>query len=169
MRRYHLVLPSNLVLVLKTTVMTEGMVVQLDPTFNFVEALTPFVERLMLQQYSPDAWIRRLGKTVPDVAWFATEFPQHLRRLLGELERGTLKFDIQPTGLDPVFKRAERIANRIVLGVIVAALIVGLSMLVSAYRPGVPGVWEVVLTIGFTLAGVLAVYLVWSIFRSSRH
>ena len=80
-----------------------------------------------------------------------------------------MKIDIQPTGLDPMFKRAERIANRIVLGVIFAAFIVGLSMLTSAYRPGVPGVWEVVLTIGFTLAGVLAVYLVWSIFRSSRH
>jgi ubiquinone biosynthesis protein len=168
-RRYHLVLPSNLVLVLKTTVMTEGMVVQLDPSFNFVEALTPFVERLMLQQYSPTAWARRLSKTLPDLAWFATEFPQHLRRLLGELERGTLKFDIQPTGLDPVFKRAERIANRIVLGVIVAALIVGLPMLVSAYRPEVPGVWEMLLIIGLTLAGVLALYLVWSIFRSGHH
>lgn len=168
-RRYHLVLPSNLILVLKTTVMTEGMVVQLDPSFNFVEALTPFVERLMLQQYSPTAWARRLSKTLPDLAWFATEFPQHLRRLLSELERGTLKVDIQPTGLEPVFKRAERIANRIVLGVIVAALIVGLSMLVSAYRPGVPGVWEVLLTVGLILAGVLAFYLVWSIFRSGHH
>jgi len=168
-RRYHLVLPSNLMLLLKTTVMTEGMAVQLDPSFNLVEALSPYVERLMLQQNSPVAWARRLGKTIPDLAWLATEFPQHLRRLIGELERGTLKFDIQPTGLDPVFKRAERIANRIVLGVIVAALIVGLSMLVSAYRPGVTGVWDVVLTIGLTLAGVLAVYLIWSIFRSSRH
>jgi hypothetical protein len=56
-----------------------------------------------------------------------------------------------------------------VLAVIVAAFIVGLSMLISAYRPGVPGLWEVVLTIGFTLAGVLALYLVWSIFRSGRH
>jgi ubiquinone biosynthesis protein len=168
-RRYYLVLPSNLVLVLKTTVMTEGMVVQLDPSFNFVEALTPFVERLMLQQNSPTAWVRRLGKTIPDLAWFATEFPQHLRRLLGELERGSLKIGIQPTGLDPLFKRAERIANRIVLGVIFAAFIVGLAMLTSAYRPGVPGVWEVVLAVGFTLAGVLALYLVWSIFRSSRH
>ena len=145
------------------------MVAQLDPSFNLVEALTPYVERLMLQQYSPTAWVRRLGKTIPDLAWFATEFPQHLRRLLGELERGSLKIDIQPTGLDPVFKRAERIANRIVLGIIVAALIVGLSMLISAYRPGVPGVWEVVLTIGLTLAGVLALYLVWSIFRSGHH
>ena len=168
-RRYHLVLPPNLVLVLKTTVMTEGMVVQLDPSFNFVEALTPVVERLMLQQYSPTAWVRRLSKTLPDLAWFATEFPQHLRRLLGEQERGTLKLDIQPTGLEPVLKRAERMANRLVLGVIVAALIVGLSMLVSAYRPGVPGVWEVLLTIGLTLAGVLVIYLIWNIFRSGRH
>ena len=123
----------------------------------------------MLQQYSPAAWARRLGKTLPDLAWFATEFPQHLRRLLGELERGSLKIDIQPTGLDPVFKRAERIANRIVLGVIVAALIVGLSMLISVYRPGVTGVWDVVLTVGFTLVGALALYLIWSIFRSGRH
>ncbi len=168
-RRYHLVLPSNLVLLLKTTVMTEGMAMQLDPSFNLVEALTPYVERLMLQQYSPAAWARRLGKMIPDLAWLFTEFPQHLRRLMGELERGTLKFDIQPTGLEPLFKRVERIANRIVLGIIVAALIVGLSMLVSAYRPGVPGVWEVVLTIGLTLAGVLAIYLVWSIFRSGHH
>ena len=68
-----------------------------------------------------------------------------------------------------MFKRAERIANRIVLGVIVAALIVGLSMLISVYRPGVTGVWDVVLTIGFTLAGVLAIYLVWSILRSGHH
>jgi len=169
-RRYHLVLPSNLVLLLKTTiVVTEGIVVALDPSFNIVEALTPYVERLMLQQYAPSAWGRRLGKMIPDLAWLATEFPQHLRRLMGELEQGTLKFDIQPTGLEPVFKRAERIANRIVLGIIVAALIVGLSMLVSAYRPGMPGVWEVVLTVGLTLAGVLAIYLVWSIFRSGHH
>jgi ubiquinone biosynthesis protein len=168
-RLYHLVLPSNLMLLLKTTIMTEGMVVQLDPSFNLIEALTPYVERLMLQQYSPTAWARRLSKTIPDLAWLATEFPQRLRRLMGELERGNLKFDIQPTGLDPVFKRAERIANRIVLGVIVAALIVGLSMLISAYRPGVTGVWDVVLPIGFTLAGVLAIYLVWSIFRSGHH
>ena len=167
-RCYHLVLPSNLVLLLKTTIMMEGMVAQLDPSFNLVEALTPYVERLMLQQYSLAVWARRLGKTIPDLAWLANEFPQHLRRLIGELERGSLKFDIQPTGLDPVFKRAERLANRVVLGIIIAALIVGLSMLVSAYRPGVPGVWEVLLTIGLTLAGVLAVYLVWSIFRSGR-
>jgi ubiquinone biosynthesis protein len=86
MRRYYLVLPSNLMLLLKTMVMTEGIAVQLDPSFNFVEALTPYVERLMLQQNSPAAWARRLGKTIPDLAWLASEFPQQLRRLKRTLQ-----------------------------------------------------------------------------------
>jgi ubiquinone biosynthesis protein len=169
MRRHQLALPSDLSLLLKTTVMSEGMGVQLNPSFSLVGVLTPYAEKFMLQQNSPGAWAKRLGKTIPDLAWLATEFPQQLRRLLSEMDRGSLKIDIQPTGLEPLFKRAERIANRIVLGVIVAAFIVGLAMLMSAYRPGGAGLLQVVLTIGFALAAVLALYLVWSIFRSRHH
>ncbi len=169
MRRHQLILPSNLSLLLKTTAMSESMGEQLDPSFNLADVLTPYAEKFMLQQNSPVAWARRFGKAGMDLAWLAVELPQQLRRLLGELDRGALKIDIQPTGLDPLLKRAERIANRIVLGVIVAAFIVGLAMLMSAYHPGGSGLLQVVLTIGFVLAGVLALYLVWSILRSGRH
>jgi len=169
MRQHQLILPSNLSLLLKTMTMSEGMGEQLDPSFRLADVLTPYAEKFMLQQNSPGAWARRLGKAGVDLAWLAVELPRQLRRLLGELERGALKVDIQPTGLDPLFKRAERIANRIVLGVIVAAFIVGLAMLISAYHPGGSGLLEVVLTIALTVAGVLAVYLVWSIFRSGHH
>ena len=169
MRRHQLILPSSLSLLLKTMAMSEGMGAQLDPSFRLVDVLTPYAEKFMLQQNSPGAWARRFGKAGVDLAWLAVELPQQLRRLLGELDRGALKIDIQPTGLDPLFKRAERIANRIVLGVIVAAFIVGLAMLMSAYHPGGSGLLQVVLTIGFALAGVLALYLIWSIFRSGHH
>jgi ubiquinone biosynthesis protein len=168
-RRHHLALPSKLTLLLKTTIMTEGMAVQLDPSFNLVEALTPYVERLMLQQNSPAAWARRFGKAVPDLLWLATELPQQVRQLVGELERGSLKIAIQPTGLDSMINRAERIANRIVLGSIVAAFIIGLAVLLSVSHPAGSALWSWVLTIGFAVAAVLGLYLVWSIFRSGRH
>jgi ubiquinone biosynthesis protein len=169
MRRHQLIFPSNLSLLLKTMAMSEGMGEQLDPSFNLADVLTPYAEKFMVQQNSPVAWARRLGKAGVDLAWLAVELPQQLRRLLSELDRGALKIDIQPTGLDPLFKRAERIANRIVLGVIVAAFIVGLAMLISAYHPGGSGLLQVILTIGFVLAGVLALYLIWGIFRSGHH
>ena len=168
-RRHHLVLPSRLTMLLKTTITTEGMAVQLDPSFNLVEALTPYVKRLMLQENSPVAWASRFGKAVPDLLWLATELPLLVRQLVGDLDRGSLKIAVQPTGLDSTFNRAERIANRIVLGSIVAAFIIALAVLLSVAHPGGSPVWSGALTIGFVVAAVLGLYLVWSIFHSGRH
>jgi hypothetical protein len=43
---------------------------------------------------------------------------------------------VQPAGVEPLLRRLERTANRLVLGVIVAASIIGLTVLVAAYHPG---------------------------------
>ena len=168
-RRHHLVLPSKLTMLLKTTVTTDGMAVQLNPSFNLVEELTPYVKRLMLQENSPAAWATRFGQAVPDLLWLATELPQQVRQLVGDLDRGSLKIAVQPTGLDSTFNRAEGIANRIVLGSIVAAFIIGLAVLLSVAHPEASPLWSGALTIGFIVAAVLGLYLVWSIFRSGRH
>lgn len=168
-RRYQLVLPSNLSLLFKTMTMCEGMGVQLDPSFRLAEVLAPYAKQLMLQLNSPSAWTKRLGKAGVDLAWLATDLPPRLRRLLDKLDRGVLKIDVQPTGLDPVFRDAERIANRIVLGVVVAAFIIALAILMSVYRPVGSALGQVFFLIGFVLAVVLALYLVWGIFRSGRY
>jgi ubiquinone biosynthesis protein len=59
--------------------------------------------------------------------------------------------------------------NRVVLGIITASFIIGLAILTAVYRP--PG-WErlagIVFTAGFILAGMLGMYLAWTILRSSR-
>ena len=167
-RRYQLVLPTNLSQLLKTMAMCEGLGAQLDPSFSLAEVLAPYAKQLMLQQNSPRAWTGRLGKATMDLALLYTDLPERLRRLLDALERGVLKIDVQPTGLDPVLQRSERIANRIVLGIIVAAFIIALAILISVNRPGGSALWQVFLPIGFALTVVLALYLVWSIHRSGR-
>jgi ubiquinone biosynthesis protein len=116
LRRHHLVMPSNLALLFKTIAMTESMGMQLDPSFSFVDVFAPYAEKFMLQQNSPQAWANRFGRAGADLAWLAAELPQQLRLLLSELERGALKINVQPTGMDSLFKRAERVANRIMLG-----------------------------------------------------
>ena len=166
MRRHRLHLPPNLALLLKTVIMIEGLGVNLDPTFQFTRSLTPYTERLVLRQYSPLRWVRGFGRASLDLAKLATELPQHLRRIVSQAENGNLQIGMRPEGFDSVINRLEKIANRIVLGVIAAAFINGLAVLVSVYRP--PG-WErwgwVVFAFGFLCALVLGVYLAWSILR----
>lgn len=76
---------------------------------------------------------------------------------------------LRPEGFEPALRRFELLANRLVLGVIAAAFIVGLAVLMAAYNP--PG-WErwmgPFFAFGFVAAGALGLYLVWSILRSGR-
>jgi uncharacterized membrane protein len=71
--------------------------------------------------------------------------------------------------VDALLGRSERIADRLVLGMIVAALIVGLAVLASAYHP-----WGSVKAVGivFTVATggvvILGLLLAWFIVRSLR-
>ena len=65
--------------------------------------------------------------------------PQQLRRIVTAAEDGNLQMGVRPEGFDPIVDRLERISNRIVLGVIAAAFINGLAVLISVYHP--PG-WE---------------------------
>jgi ubiquinone biosynthesis protein len=167
MRQHQMHLPSNLALLLKTVI--EGLGVNLDPDFQLTKSLTPYTERLVLRQYSPFRWVRSFGRASLEFAKLGVELPEQVRRIVGAAEDGNLQIGMRPEGFDPVIDRLERIANRIVLGVIAAAFINGLAVLASVYRP--PG-WErwawVVFAFGFVSALLLGIYLAWTILRPKR-
>ncbi len=168
-RRHRLQLPVNLALLLKTAVMSEGLGMQLDPDFRLATVLEPYAQRLMLRQFSPLLWTRRLGQASLDAARLGVELPQQARRLMAELERGGLEVGMRPTGVEPLVQRAERMVNRLVLSMLASAFTIALAVLMAVFHP--PG-WEQgaggLFSIGFVLAGALGVYLVWSILRSGR-
>lgn len=166
MRRHGLHLPPNLALLFKTVIMIEGLGVHLDPNFQFTSSLAPYTERLVLRQYSPSRWVRGFGRASVDFAKLAAELPQHLRRIVTEAENGNLQIGMRPEGFDSIINRLEKIVNRIVLGVIAAAFINGLAVLVSVYRPAGWERWGwVVFAFGFLCALLLGVYLAWSILK----
>jgi len=168
-RRHRMRLPSNLALLLKTIIITEGLGARLDPDFCLLSVIEPYANRLLLNLYSPARWLRKLERAGLDMAWLGAEAPQQLRRLIRAIERNGFEFGMRPESFEPLIKRLERIANRIVLGILAAAFIAGLAALLSVYRP--PG-WEnwagVMFAAGFFIALALGIYLAWSILRSGR-
>lgn len=166
-RRHHLRLPPNLALLVKTIVMNEGLGMQLAPTFRLTKVLVPYAQQLMLRQYSPRFWGKRLGQAGMDAAWLGTELPQQLRRLLGELERGTLTMSMRPADVDAVIRRFERLGNRIILGIVLAAFIIGLAMLMTSYHPSGWNQWAF-FVVGLVFVAGLGLYVSWSMLRSRR-
>lgn len=168
-RQHHLQLPSNLALLFKTLVMAEGVGARLDPDFRLLEELEPRAERLVFQQYSPKVWGRRMARASVDAARLATELPGDLRRALDALDRGNLEFGVRRESIEPIVDRLEDLTNRLVLGILAAAFIVGLAVLLLIYHPTGWQQWAgMAFGIGFAIAGGVGVYLAWSILRSRR-
>ena len=167
-RRHRLHLPAGYALLLKTVLMHENLVTHLDPSFEFTAVLVPYARRMMVRHFSPLGWGRSVGQAGIDLARLGIELPQQLRRLLSSLERGDTEFAIRPSGFDPILRRVERTANRLVLGILAAAFVIALAVLLSAYHVRSDAQIGAVLVIGFVLASVLGIYVAWSILRSGR-
>ena len=167
-RRHRLHLPTGYALLLKTVLMHESLVSRLDPSFEFTAVLVPYARGMMARHFSPLGWGRSVGQAGIDLARLGVELPQQLRRLLSSLERGDTEFAIRPSGFDPFLRRLERIANRVVLGIVAAAFVVALAVLLSAYHVRSDPQIGAVLIIGFVLASVLGLYVAWMILRSGR-
>jgi ubiquinone biosynthesis protein len=168
-RRYELTLPSELMLLVKAVAMAESIGEHLDPGFGFMAALAPYARRIVLAEYGPRALAARLAREGPDLAWFATELPGHLRRLIGAVEAGAITLAVQPTGMDPLLDRFERATGRLMLAIIVAALAIALAILTATYHLANPiGALGTLIDVGTGLLLALALLLWWKAARESR-
>lgn len=150
-RRHRLHLPTNLALLFKM-MMAEGLAAQLDPDFRLTTVLVSYAEGLMLRQYSPLRWARRLGTAGLEAAELGVELPRQLRRLLRELERGGLQLGMRPEGFEPLLGRFERLTNRLVLGMLASAFIIGLAVLMAFHPPGTERLVGPAFGLGFVIA-----------------
>ena len=168
-RHHHLQLPSNLALLLKTLIMDEALGTMLDPTFNMTAMLVPYSQQLVQRQYSPGFWWENLGRAGIDAARLGLELPQQVRRLMSDLEHGNIEVGVNPDTLAPVINDVKQLVNRIVLGIIAAAFIVGVAIVLLDYHP-VLGMWWIgaFFISGFIFAFVLGVYLAFAILRSRK-
>lgn len=165
LRAHRLRLPREMALLVKMLVMADGLGKQLDPGFELTAQLAPFTRRILLGSLSPDALASRLKKLGWEALRFGTEAPELARRLLDVLETGGLDVHFRADELDRLLDKAERTGNRIVAGLITAALIGAVGELVS----GQPDRWrswpKALFTAGLGGVGALGGYLA----VTSRH
>ena len=141
-------LPSRFALLLKTVMMAEGMGLRLDPEFSLTALLAPYAKRLVLEQYSPAARARHVGKSVADAARLMEKLPGDLRRVLRTIDQEGLPVRVGQAGLERLGDRIQAATDRIVAALSGSALIVGLALLLTVFHPSGWESWSG-LTLGF--------------------
>ncbi|MFN3762899.1 MAG: ABC1 kinase family protein [Anaerolineae bacterium] len=167
--RHHLRLPSELWLLGKTLAMMEGVGLKLAPDFDMFAVSRPYVKRFMREMASPRAWMPSLVRGMGDWVQLLDMLPRTGMELLARAERGELEVSLRHQELGRALVYLDRLANRLALSILLAALIVGLALLVPAFHLAERGGLVTALVIlGFALASVVGLWLIISILRSGR-
>ena len=125
--------------------------------------------QVSISRYRDPAYVaaraaRRLAQ--PDT--FA-DYPRQIHALLDELKDGEIEVRFRHAGLDDLISKVDILANRLVFGVIIAALILGSSMLGIFVESGAQVLGLSVFgLIGFVIAALLGLLLLFAIIRSGR-
>jgi ubiquinone biosynthesis protein len=169
LRKHHLVLPSDLALLIKAFITVEGMGRNLDPGFHMASEALPLLRRALRARYHPKALAKRSWRSLNRLVDLFTRVPDDLARLLRSVRHGGVQVHIEIEGLQRVGDQLDRAASRLTLGLMVAALIIG-SSIVMTVRGG-PEIWGLPAfgLLGFTGACLGAAWLLRSIARGGRH
>jgi ubiquinone biosynthesis protein len=158
--RYGIRLPTSFALVAKTLSQADSIARALDPELDPIQLMQEDALGVLLTEAE-----RRLEPNQL-LAWAYTQaeplarMPRRLGQLVSRLETGTLKVGVAPTDLKGLEAVLRSTANRIGSSIIVAALLIASALLarVNDLR------W--LAAVGFVLAFVLGLYMVWKIIRT---
>ena len=168
MHRYDLKVQSQFMLLTKALVTFEEVTRVLDPDYDAVSEAAPYVRKLAVRKYRPSALLKDARLILGELRDFATLFPYELRRILMKLRGGELRFDLQHLGLDRLITEMDKSSNRLSMAMIIAALIVGSSLIMRLDVGYEVFGFPLLGIIGFLFAGILGAWLVIAILRSGR-
>ncbi|MCK8610038.1 AarF/ABC1/UbiB kinase family protein [Agromyces sp. C10] len=167
LRANRLHLPREMALLFKALLLIEGLALRLDPEFRLGESLEPYAQRLARERVSASALARRMARAGIDLGELALEAPGVLRRLIDAADGSGMQVHLRAAELEPLVARTERIGNRLVAGMISAALITGVGSIVTSERRFRR--WEgTLLGTGLGVLGTLGGYLVVTAARRRR-
>lgn len=156
-RRYHITLPPPLAMLLKTIIVLEGTSRRFSPDVSLAELMQPFCQRMLLRRFAPNRIVRRARRAYRDWDRLISALPRDLVDLLARFRDGTLTVHLDHRHLDPI-------VNRLVLGVLTAAIFLGSSELWS--REAKPVIWGV--SIFGALGYLMSLFLGWRLMRAIR-
>lgn len=162
-------LPAEFTMIAKALLNLDRVVYTLDPTFNpnsiIRERADEILQRNIVRSMSPN----NLLSSVVDLKEFAETFPRRVNKILDAIGNNEVRIGVDAIDEKVVIEGLQKVANRITLGLVVAALIVGAALLMrveTSFRIlGYPGLAMIL----FLLAAAAGGALIFSIVFYDEH
>ncbi|MEJ2586037.1 MAG: AarF/UbiB family protein [Deltaproteobacteria bacterium] len=166
---YRLKLPSDLVIMIKSLVTAEGTARLIYPELDvFTEAET-YIKRLALKRLEPRALWQRFHTSLSRFFFLQRDIPVRISRIINKMESGELSIRFTHENLRGLRMTIENASSRMAFSIIIAALIIGSSMIVTTGIGPLLFGFPALGIVGYIISGVLGLWLVFNIIRAKRY
>jgi ubiquinone biosynthesis protein len=131
LRQHHLALPADLALLIKAFISLEGMGRGLDPDFHMAAEALPLLKQLVRARYTPKALGLRGWQALSSTLGVIGQLPGDAALLLRRARQGRLQVGIEIADLKRTGDQIDRAASRLSVALVIAALIIGSSIVMT--------------------------------------
>lgn len=168
LRDYKLHLPSDLAMMIRALITAEGTARELAPELNVIEEAEDLVKRLSMDRWKPAELLRGIRRTMRHLGQMQRDVPPRILQILDKIQRGDLNVKFQHENLGDLRRTLDSMSNRLTLGLIIAAMIIGSSMIITTgVEPFLFG-YSALGIIGYLTSGLFGLWLIVTIIRSRR-
>ena len=160
--------PADFMLLAKALIAMEGLGRQLDPEFNMIDYMRPYIEQLVRERFSPGSITREVMRVAHSYGSLARNLPRDIKEFVNRLNRNQFKIDLEHRGLERLVTDLDRSSNRISFAVVIGALIVGSSLIMQTNKGPLMFGFPILGFLGYSIAGFLGLWLAIGILRSGR-
>lgn len=166
--RHKLSLKPGFYLMMKALSTVEGLGLMLDPKLELITLAKPFMRKIRMARLQPGRIAEEIADTGTSYLHLLRDLPDDIRSIVHQLRGGRMRLEFEHRGMKALGESLDRVSNRISFAIVLAALIVGSSLIVLS---DIPPRWHsipVIGLIGFVVAGFMGFWLLLSIIRHGR-
>lgn len=165
---YKFRIPPNMLLLMKAMMMIEGIGLFLDPNYNIIKNMEPFVRRLVARKYNPKRLYGEALDRIKNFDYLTHGLPDDVQSIMGKINHGEIKVQNEIKGLESTHDNLSAVANRVSVALILSSVIVGSSLVVHAQIP--PQVYGISALGfgGYIIAGVFGLRYLWKLWKQRK-
>ena len=160
--------PPDYMMLAKALVVMEGVGRQLDPNFNMISHMRPYVNRLLIERFSPKNISTQASRIAVAYTSLAKNLPHDIKEFINRLNRNQFKIDLEHRGLEKLVTDLDRSSNRVSFSLVIGSLIVGSSLVMQIEKGPMVFGFPLLGLLGYSIAGLLGLWLAVGILRSGR-
>ena len=165
---YKVQIPGGFLTLTRAMMISEGVGRQLYPEIDIIQISRPMIARIVKRQHDPARILNEITTVAGDLRHTAKTLPRYIETFFQRLLKGKLRIEFSHTNLEGFYREIEKTGNRLSFSIVVAALILGSSIIMySKIGPFIFG-YPAIGVVGYVIAALMGIWLLINIIRSGR-